>query len=300
MLDAELVAELAPHSATPGATSGVVKRPRLGVFFWCCTAWLGLLAVVTIFAPYLPFQNPDYQDFTTVAGNDINATPSGQHLLGTDQLARDLLSRIVWGGRVSLVIGLLATVIGIGIGGFLGMFAAYWRGKVDAVLSTAMYCGLAFPAIVAVLAILTFWGSTESHIIIVLGIFSIPLIYRLVRAATLACATKEYVTAAKAQGATSVRVILRDILPNVAPALIAYTVFTIGGVIGTEGALGVLGKSVNDPTPSWGNLISGASSYPSNLSYVLAPAIVLFLTLVALNYSGERIRVHFEVSEAKL
>ena len=114
------------------------------------------------------------------------------------------------------------------IGGSLGMLSAYLRGRFDAALSFFMYCGLAFPAIIAVIAILDFWGRSETHIILVLGLASVPLIYRLVRAATLATATKEYVTAAKSQGATSVRVLFHDIFPNVAPALLVYSVFTLG------------------------------------------------------------------------
>jgi peptide/nickel transport system permease protein len=117
----------------------------------------------------------------------------------------------------------------------------------------------------------------------------------------LACATKEYVTAAKSQGATARRVILKDIFPNIAPALIAYTVFTLGGVIATEGALAFLGYSVAIPTPSWGNMIGEASNLDQNNIYLLlAPAIGLFLTLISLNYIGERIRTHFDTAESKL
>ena len=115
-----------------------------------------------------------------------------------------------------------------------------------------MYCGLAFPAIIAVIAILDFWGRSEWHIVIVLGIFGIPLLFRLVRSVTLATATKEYITAAKSQGATSFRVLFHDIFPNVAPSLIAYSVFTLGGVITIEGALAFLGLSVQPPQSSWG------------------------------------------------
>ena len=144
-----------------------------------------------------------------------------------------------------------------------------------------MYCGLAFPAIIAVIAILDFWGRSESHIIFVLGLASVPLIYRLVRAATLATATKEYVTAAKSQGATSFRVLFHDVFPNVAPALIVYSVFTLGGIIAVEGAIAFLGLSVNGP--SWGNMISDASNdVNAPMAFILSPAIALFLTLVSL------------------
>jgi peptide/nickel transport system permease protein len=275
--------------------SDKVTPPRLGVFFWICIGWLSLLAFVTIFANFLPFQDPSNSDF--IAG--ANAGISGGHWLGTDQVARDTLSRLAYGARTSLIIGIVGTAIGMLIGGSLGMLSAYLRGRFDAALSFFMYCGLAFPAIIAVIAILDFWGRSEAHIILVLGLASVPLIYRLVRAATLATATKEYVTAAKSQGATSVRVLFHDIFPNVAPALLVYSVFTLGGIIAVEGAIAFLGLSVSGP--SWGNLISDASSdLNAPMAFILAPAIALFLTLVSLYYVGERIRLRLDPGEGKL
>ncbi len=286
-----LIPEAPEIEATPGAT----KRRPLGVFFWICAAWLGILAFVTIFAGLLPLQNPATIDFASGANQSI----SGAHWLGTDQIARDTFSRLIWGARTSLIIGLVGTAIGMGIGCSLGMLSAYLRGRFDAALSFFMYCGLAFPAIIAVIAILDFWGRSESHIILVLGLASVPLIYRLVRAATLATATKEYVTAARSQGATAVRVLLHDVFPNVAPSLLAYSVFTLGGIIAVEGAIAFLGLSVNGP--SWGNMISDASNdVTAPLVFILSPAIALFMTLVSLNYVGERIRVRFDPGEVKL
>lgn len=300
MLNLEpLVSDVQVEAAAASDEHAIIDPPRrrFGIFFWCCVAWLAILAFVTVFANFLPFK-PVATLFYSV-GTD--ATPSAAHLLGTDELSRDVLSRLAYGGRVSLVIGLVGTVIGIGAGGILGMLSAYVRGKFDAALSFLAYVFLAFPAIIAVICLLDFWGRSEFHLIVVLGLFSVPFIFRVVRAATLACATKEYVTAARSQGATARRVLAKDIFPNVIPSLIAYTVFTFGGIITTEGALGFLGLSVPTPIPSWGNMIGEASGDPTaSLAYVLAPAIALFLTLVALNYVGEQIRLRFDTSEQKL
>lgn len=304
MLNEEDVAEATEvehPEARPAPTGG--SRPGLGVFFWICTAWLSLLGIVEIVAPYLHLQNPDYEIWLSnpaIYNAGKNYPFSLAHWLGTDQSARDIFSRLIFGGRLTLVIALGATAIGVVVGASLGMLAAYRRGRFDSVLSLMMYTGLAFPAIVAVLAILSFWGRTESHIVFVVGAFSIPLIYRLIRAATLSVATKEYVTAARAQGATSWRVLSRDILPNVLPTIIAYTVFTIGGVIAVEGALGILGVGIQPPTASWGNLISDASNDTSNAGLVFGPTLVVFFTLMSLYYVGERLRSRFEVAEAKL
>ena len=287
-------AEVAAANAQPGT----LPPKRFGFFFWCCLGWLALVALVAIFAGMLHLDPPNTPYYTPIA---TNAPPSFAHWLGTDDASRDVLSRLIYGARVSLVIGLLGTAIGIGIGGSLGMFSAYVRGKIDAGLSFVMYIFLAFPAIIAVLCILEFWGHTESHIVVILGLFSVPFIYRVTRAATLACATKEYVTAARSQGATARRVLAKDIFPNVIPALIAYTVFTFGGIITTEGALGFLGQSVQIPISSWGNMIGEASGdLNATLVFILAPASALFLTLLALNYAGEQIRLRFDTSEQKL
>jgi peptide/nickel transport system permease protein len=304
VLNEEEIVELAEEEhpeLRPVAVAGA--RPRFGVFFWVCSTWLALLGIVEILAPYLHLQKPDFAIYLSneaIPGGGINYGPSLAHWLGTDGAARDIFSRLIFGGRLSLVIALGATAIGITIGGALGMLSAYKRGRFDSVLSLVMYTGLAFPAIVAVLAILSFWGRTESHIIFVLGAFSIPLIYRLIRAATLSVATKEYITAARAQGATSWRVLTRDILPNVLPTIIAYTVFNIGGVIAVEGALGVLGVGIQPPTASWGNLIADAGNDSSNVGLVFGPTLVVFFTLLSLYWVGERLRLRFEVAEAKL
>jgi peptide/nickel transport system permease protein len=294
------LAEIDHPELQPVAAPG--KR-GLGVFFWICSGWLVLLGLVEIFAPFLHLQDPNYAIWLSnpaIPNGGKLYGPSAAHWLGTDQASRDIFSRLIFGGRLSLVIAVGATAIGVVVGASLGMFAAYRRGRFDSIFSLVMYTGLAFPAIVAVLAILSFWGRTESHIIFVVGAFSIPLIYRLIRAATLTVATKEFVTAARAQGATSWRVLTRDILPNVLPTIIAYTVFTIGGVIGVEGALGVLGVGIQPPTASWGNLIADAGNNSSSVGLVFGPTLVVFFTLLSLYFVGEQLRLRFEVAEAKL
>ena len=293
----ERAAGVVPAPAPEEAPKPRAKRKPLGVTFWVCIGWLSLIVFAAVFAPLLPVQDPNALNL--FAGP--NQGPSWHHLLGTDQLTRDVFARAVFGTRTSLTIAVSATVIGMTVGATLGMLSAYARGRFDAALSFFMYCGLAFPAIIAVIAILDFWGRSQLHVILVLSLFSVPLIYRLIRAATLSTATKEYITAARSQGATSPRVLFHDIFPSVAPSILVYTIFTLGGLIAVEGALTILGFSVSPPTPSWGNMINDAGNdLGATLAFKLGPALALFLTLVALFTVGARLQARFDPGEARL
>ncbi len=273
------------------------KGEPLGFLFWVCVGWIALNVLVAIFANVLPFQNPLYQDFTA-----LNAAPSLHHLFGTDDLGRDILSRVAYGSRVSISAGVGAILIGFGFGAPLGMLAAYRRGRFDAVLTTVMYVMLAFPAIIATIAVLSFWTPrTLTKIIIVIGIASIPLVYRVIRTATLSVATKDYVVAAKVQGATDRRILMKELLPNIAPIGLSFLLIGIATVITLEGALAFLGLSVTPPTPSWGNMINEARTIlQQNPWLVIFPSLALCLFLLCLNFIGDRIRTHFDVTEVKL
>jgi peptide/nickel transport system permease protein len=273
------------------------KREPLGPLFWICVGWIGLNLLGAIFANVLPIENPLYQNY-----NIIDAAPSLHHLFGTDDLGRDIFSRVVYGARVSITAGVGAMVIGFGIGAPLGMLTAFKRGRFDMVVTTVMYAVLAFPAIVATIAVLSFWTPRDlSKIIIVIGVASIPIIYRVIRAATLSVATKDFVVAAKVQGASDRRIIFRELLPNVAPILISFVLIGIATVVTLEGALAFLGLSVNPPTPSWGNMINEARTVlAQNPWLALFPSLAMCLFLLSLNFIGDRLRSHFDVQEVKL
>jgi peptide/nickel transport system permease protein len=273
------------------------KGEPLGVLFWVCVGWLSLNVFVAIFANVLPFQNPLTQDFTA-----LNAAPSLHHLFGTDDLGRDILSRVAYGSRVSISAGLGAILIGYSVGAPLGMLAAFRRGRFDAILTTVMYVLLAFPAIVATIAVLSFWTPRSLlKIIIVIGVASIPLIYRVIRTATLSVATKDYVVAAKVQGASDGRILMKELLPNIAPSGLSFFLIGVATVITLEGALAFLGLSVLPPTPSWGNMINEARTILQlNPWLVIFPSAALCLFLLCLNFIGDRIRTHFDVTDGKL
>ncbi|MHB1252237.1 MAG: ABC transporter permease [Acidimicrobiales bacterium] len=285
---------------SPEQTS-IVERPEkkapLGPLFWICVGWIALNFVGAVFANVLPLQNPLYQDYAS-----INVGPSLHHLFGTDDIGRDIFSRIVYGSRVSIAVGFGAMLIGFGLGTPLGMLAAYRRGRFDTILTSFMYILLAFPAIIATIAVLSFWTPRSLlKIIIVIGFASVPLVYRVIRTATLAVSTKDYIIAAKVQGATDRRILMKELLPNIAPIGVSFLLIGVATVIALEGTLAFLGLSVSPPTPSWGNMINESRTVLQvNPWLAIFPSLALCLFLLSLNFIGDRLRNHFDVTEVKL
>ena len=273
------------------------RKRRLGILFWICVGWIALNIVGAIFANVLPLQNPLFQNYASV-----NAGPSLHHLFGTDDLGRDIFARVVYGSRVSIEVSLGAMLIGFGLGAPLGMLAAYRRGKFDSILTAVMYVFLAFPAIIATIAVLSFWTPRSLlKIIVVVGIASVPLVYRVIRSATMNFASRDFVIAAKVQGATDRRILIKELRPNIAPVGVSFLLIGIATVVTLEGALAFLGLSVNPPTPSWGNMINESLSILQiNPWLAIFPSLAMCLFLLSLNFIGDRLRAHFEVSEAKL
>ncbi len=278
------------------------NRKRLGPFFWVCGGFIVMVAVLATFASVLPLPNPALGNYNSAQ----NAGPGWGHILGTDDLYRDILSRLIYGARVSLVVGFGGALIGLVFGGIPAMISAFRRGRVDTILNTTSYVFLAFPAIVAVIAIVSFWGHTLLKITLIIGVFAAPLIYRVVRAATLSYATRDFVMAAKALGASDTRILLREILPNIMPTIVSFGLIAVATIIVLEGSLAFLGLSVQPPTPSWGNMLNEGSSLltgakgQTNPWLVIFPATAMFLLLFSLNVVADKLRAYFDVTEIKL
>jgi peptide/nickel transport system permease protein len=285
------------QSETLDSDDILVRRP-LGLLFWLAMGWVGLVVVLAIVANLLPLPGPDFQNYSA-----INAHPSIHHLLGTDDLGRDLLSRLIFGARVSLIVGFGAVAIGMGVGGTLGLISGYRGGRLDLGLNAASFVLLAFPAIVAVIAVVAFWGSTLPKITLIIGVAVMPLMYRVVRASSLSFANRDFVVAARTLGATSRRIVFREILPNVIPVAITFGLITVAGVIVLEGSLAFLGLSVPLPTASWGNMIAEGSSngnLQTNPYIMLWPVVAMFLLLLSINLIGDRLRQRFDIREGLL
>jgi peptide/nickel transport system permease protein len=285
-----------------GTAADDAVQKKLGVFFWICAGWIGLIVLLALIANLLPLPNPDFQNYNTAQ----NAGPALGHLLGTDDLNRDILSRLIFGSRISLIIGFGGGLLGMVLGGIPAMISAYRGGRVDTVLNTTSYVLLAFPAIVAVISIVTFWGHSIWKITLVIGLFGAPLIFRVVRASTLSYATRDFVTAAKALGASDRRILFREILPNILPTIVSFGLIAVASIIVLEGSLAFLGLSVQPPTPSWGNMLNEGSQLlegskgQTNPWLVYFPAAAMFSLLFTLNVVADKLRAHFDVTELKL
>jgi peptide/nickel transport system permease protein len=275
----------------------ISKRP-FGPLFWIALGWVGLVVFGAVFANVLPLTNPTFQNYAAV-----NASPSIHHLLGTDDLGRDLLSRVVFGSRVSLVIGFASVAIGMLIGGTLGLLSGYKGGAADTALNAGSFVILAFPGIVAVIAIVAFWGTSLLKLTIIFGVGTIPVLYRVVRASTLAFANRDFVIAARTLGASTRRIIFREILPNVAPVALTFALINVAVIIVLEGSLAFLGLSIALPTPSWGNIIAEGTAnnlIQTNPYIMMWPALAMFLLLLSINLIGDRLRQRFDIREGLL
>lgn len=291
-------AAVAVALGAPDPSDDILAKRPLGPLFWFALAWVAIVAICAIIANLLPLPNPNFQNY-----NAINVGPNIHHLLGTDELGRDLLSRIVFGSRVSLVVGFAAVGIGLVIGGTLGLISGFKGGAFDIAFNAGSFVILAFPAIVAVIAIVAFWGQTLAKITIIIGVGTIPIMFRVVRASSLSFANRDFVMAARTLGATSRRIIFREILPNVIPAAVSFGLITVAGVIVLEGSLAFLGLSVALPTPSWGNLIAEGTSngnLQTNPLIMMWPALAMFLLLLSINLIGDRLRQRFDIREGLL
>ena len=263
---------------------------RLGLAFWLPAGWLVVVTLLALFVPLLHLPDPNLQDLSDRGG------PAGAgHLLGTDSLGRDMLSRLVWGARISLTVGYASTLLGMVVGGLVGMAAGYVRGRFEAVVVATMDALLAFPALVLILAITTFAGHDIRIIVGVIGFLGIPAFARVARANTLALAQREFVLAARAMGAGGLRILGLEILPNIVAPVLTFGLLAVAVAMIAEGALAFLGLSVPPPSASWGAMIAdGRGDLDTWPQVSLIPAAVFFLTIFA------RMRRAVSVRESRL
>ena len=274
-----------------GIDRDVVEAParqgrRLGLLFWIAIGWVVFVFAVALSADVLPLPSPTDMDMLAK-----RASFSAGHWLGTDGLGRDELSRVIYGARISLVVGICAPIIGLVIGGALGMLAGYFRGRFESLVVGSMDVLLAFPPLILALAVTAYLGQSIPNLTFILGLLSVPAFMRVARAATLTLARREFVIAAQALGATHARILLRELLPNVMLPLFAFFLLAVAVIIVAEGALSFLGLGVPPPISSWGSMIGeGRQSLEMAPRLAFIPAIAMFLTVLSFNLVGDTLR----------
>jgi peptide/nickel transport system permease protein len=289
---------LAVESSTnPAAVLAPVRR-RPRVFFWLAVAWVVLVVLGAIFADVLPIRSPIIGDIP----NRLSAP--GQHgfLLGSDSNGRDILARLVFGARVSLIVSLTAVLVGSVVGGAIGLTTGFFRGWYERIVMSGIDVLLAFPALILILALVAYLNDQSLRTIaLVFGFLAIPSYARVARATTLSVAEREYVLAARALGAKSSRILLRELLPNVALPIAAFGLVAVGVVIVAEGGLAFLGLSVELPSSTWGLMIAEGKIHLRDAPWVaLIPSLTMLLTVLSLNYVGDSLRSRFDVRESAL
>ncbi len=257
---------------------------------------VGVLAVIVtsaVLAPLITSYDP-----TALDPDHSLAPPSRQHLLGTDDLGRDELARVVYGGRISLLVGLTAMLLGSAIGVLMGSAAGYMGGWVDTVIMRLVDLMLSFPAIFLLLILINWTGGRAPVIMMIayLGFFGWTGLARIVRAEYLALRAREFVEEARAIGAGARRIIFRHILPNAMAPILVQAAFAVAGAILAEAALDFLGFGLPPDIPTWGNLLTQAEDYiTSNPVLAVAPGIVITLTVVAVFFIGDALRDALDV-----
>lgn len=251
-----------------------------------------VIVMVTVLAPWVAPQDPLAVDIRhRLVPPAWMAGGSADHLLGTDQVGRDLLSRVIFGGRVSLVIGVSAVLISATIGVLLGLAAGYFGGRADWTIMTVINIMLTFPFVLLALAVIAVLGPSLVNMIIVLGVADWPLYARVIRAETLSIREREFVVAGRALGMSHARVIFRQIFPNLVSAIVVIATLQVARVIILESFLSFLGLGIQPPTAAWGNMLGEGRVYMLNSWWIAAfPGLAIFVTTLAINLMGNALR----------
>lgn len=289
---------MARAAAGTAATAGVphsaagVRRPSRLRRFWrnpfalTSAAFIVLMLAAAFCAPFITPHSPD----RIVLGQELRP-PSPQHWLGTDQNGRDELARILYGARISLVIGIVAVLVSVGLGTVLGAVSGAFGGWVDALPMRLTDAMLAIPLFFLLLTALAALGSTVVNIVLVIGFSSWMTTARVVRSEVLRTVNLEYVTAARAMGAGPGRIIARHLLPQALPSMLVASTLGVGQAILTESALSYLGVGVQPPTASWGNMLSHAQNYIFAAPLLaLWPGFAILLAVLSFNFVGDAVR----------
>ena len=245
-----------------------------------------ILILLAVLAPWIAPYDPTATSFTTV-----RKPPSWAHWFGTDEVGRDVLSRVIFGARASLSAGLVSVGIAVGAGVPLGLLAGYAGGWIDAVLSRVVDAMLAIPFLILAIAMAAFLGPSLSNAMIAIGVTATPVFVRLTRGQTLGAKVEDYVEAARAVGNPHWRIALRHVLPNIIPPLLVQASLAIAGAIIAEAALSFLGLGQQPPAPSWGSMLNTAQRFIAQAPWMAFwPGFAIFFAVLSFNLLGDGLR----------
>lgn len=272
-----------------------LRKNKLAVIGVC---WIVIVVLIALTAdlwaqPWLG--SPTASDSTTMAKTALMA-PCAEHPFGTDALGRDILVRVVYGARVSLSVGIMATAISTVIGLVMGALAGFYGGIWDTIIMRCADIFLAFPYVLFVVAMIAVIGRGLQNVFIAIGILGWPSIARVFRSAILTVKENDYVDAARAMGASDARIVMRHIFPNSVASIVVYATMNIGGAILTESALSYLGMGVIPPTPSWGSMIQDGQQYLMTAPWMMImPGLAILTTVLAFTLLGDGLRDALDV-----
>jgi len=279
-----------------GAPAAIARRSwrRLWRLKWGLVAAVLMLLIVGVsaaapwIAPYSPVEVDIRHRLAPPAWMDRGTS---DHVLGTDQIGRDLLSRMIYGGRVSLLIGVAAVLVSSTIGVLLGLGAGYFGPRVDWTIMTLVNVMLTFPFVLLALAVIAVLGPSLVNMVIVLGAADWPLYARVIRAETMTLRERDFMTAARALGMSHLRIIFRQLLPNLVSVIVVIATLQVARVIILESFLSFLGLGVQPPTPAWGNMLGDGRVYMLNSWWIAAfPGLAIFITTLTINLMGNALR----------
>ncbi len=274
------------HTSSPGRGRkiwSVLLRNRLA---FVGAIFLIVITSAAVFAPLIASHSPSDQNLLFRL-----KAPSGEHWLGTDEVGRDVFSRLVHGARISLFIGVVGTIGGVILGTFIGMVSGFFGGWTDTLTMRVIDIMYAFPGVLLAILIIAVMGPSLTNLIIALTIWGTPTLSRIVRSSVLSLKSEEFIEAAHAIGATKTRIMLRHLLPNSSAPIIVYATLGVAGSLLTAAGLGFLGLGVQPPTAEWGAMLSAGRQYLRDAPHLVTfPGLLIFFTVVSLNLIGDALR----------
>jgi len=253
-------------------------------------AFLAVIVVAALLAPWIAPYDPLKQDFDAIL-----QAPSPPHWMGTDQLGRDLLSRIIFGARISLLVGVVTVLIRGTLGISIGLMAGFYRGTVDDLVMRVADIQVTLPFLVVAIAVIAVVGPGLFNLIVVLGLTGWVYFARVVRSEVLSLRERDYLAAARASGGSDLHLMRRHVFPNIVPTVLVIATLQIAAVIIAEASLSFLGLGVSALTPTWGKIIAESRQYISSAWWLPTfPGLVIFMTVLAINLAGDWLRDHWD------